>query len=131
MDGRRNLGAVIGTAILLAGCGGDGGPVTVEDPELVVRLVVPAAIPEKSVLDVQAHIVRARGVEPPIVVSFEKSNVGEPFNEAGFIILHGLEDRVAVARIPIFKDPTIRATARDASGLESTSMASVDVLEYP
>lgn len=130
MDGRRNLGAAIGMAILLAGCGGDG-PATPEEPELVVRIVVPAAIPEKSVLDVQAHIVRARGVEPPIVVSFEKANAGEPFNGAGFVILHGLEERVAVARIPIFKDPTIRATARDASGLESTSMASIDVLEFP
>lgn len=124
---------IVGAVIVAAGAWGcgEGELVAPPAPELALRVVAPAAIPEKAVVGIEAHLVRSRGVKPPVVVTFEKANAGEPFVGAGFIILHDLDQRVAVARIPIFKDPTIRATARDASGLESVSVVSIDVLEYP
>lgn len=125
----RIVGAMV-VAAAVSGCG-EGELVAPAGPDLAVQVVAPAAIPEKAVIGIEAHLVRARGVTPPVVVSFEKANAGESFVDVGFIVLHDLDRPVATARIPVFKDPTIRATARDASGLEAVSVVTIDVLEYP
>lgn len=123
---------LLATAIAVAplACGSDG-PAGPEAPQLAVRVVAPAAIPTKDVLDIEARIIVARNVAYPIVVTFEKQNVGEAFVPAGSITLRDRSETVAVARLPIFKDPIIRATARDATGLTNFSETTIDVLDFP
>jgi hypothetical protein len=119
-------------SLLVAGCTDDDSPF---EPGAVIdfEIIVPAVLQAKGLVDVETHILLARGVEYPLEVTFEKANTGAPFFVEGTqTIQSSATSRVSI-RIPLLEDPRIRVTVRESSaqGLTVSKSVQVDVLDFP
>lgn len=115
----------------LAACS-DDGPSGPGSPSIDFAVTAPIEVASKAVIDVNVEIVRASGVQYPLVVVFEKANTGEPFFEVGSFFLQS-GDRIAVARVPVLLDPRVRVTVRESSPAELSvsKTIAIDVLDFP
>lgn len=128
---KRTWWSVLIAALSVVACSGDG-PAGPASPGIDFAVTAPSEIASKTVVDINVQIVRATGVQYPLVVVFEKANVGEPFFEvASYLLQSG--DRIAVARVPIFLDPRVRITVRESSPAELSvsKTIAIDVLDFP
>lgn len=126
--------ATIGLAVLgmlfLAACGSDpSGPST---PGIDFSVSAPVELPTKSRVDVVVTITRAQGVVFPLLVEFEKKNVGQPFNRQGLFVLSEQDRQIAMA-VVLRMDPLVRVTVTDSGtpALSVTKTVAVDVLDFP
>ncbi len=117
-------------ALVTAAC--NGGPAGPGEPQIDFTVTAPTTVNTKRVVDVEARITSAQGVQFPLMVVFEKANVGEPFFQVASYQLQG-NQRTAVAGIPVLSDPRIRVTVRESSAAEISvsKTIQVDVLDFP
>ncbi len=126
--------ATIGLAVLgllfVVACGSD--PTTPSGPGIDFNVSAPVELPTKSRVDVVVTITRARGVVFPLLVEFEKKNVGQPFNRQGLFVLSD-EDRQIAMAVVLRMDPLVRVTVTDSGSpaLSVTKTVAVDVLDFP
>lgn len=118
------------TAVAIA-CG-DGFLSGPDGPALTFSVIAPTQVEKKAVIDVETRVTRARNVEFPLIVVYEVAYVGDPLREVSRFFLFG-DQRVAVARIPVRLDATIRITVMESGegALSEVKTIEVDVANSP
>lgn len=122
---------VVLAALTAAACS-DDGPAGPSSPSISFAITAPTEIPTKGVVDVSVRILTASRVTYPLVVVFEKQNVGEEWFEAGRFILQS-GSQLATARVPVLYDPRVRVTVSESSATEFSvsKTIAIDVIDFP
>lgn len=128
---KGNWWSVLIAAWGVAACS-DDGPAGLGDPGIDFAVTAPSEIASKAVVHIDVEILRASGVQYPLVVMFEKAYTGQPFLEVGSYFLQD-DERFVVAPVPVGIDVRIRVTAKDSSPAELavSKTIAIDVLDDP
>ena len=126
---KRTLPLLLLSLAALACSDGLAGP---DSQQIAFTVTAPTEASGKAVIDVEARVIVAQRVQLPFTVVFEKANAGEPYFQVASLTLQGSE-RLAVARVPVLKDPMIRVTVRESSPAQFSvsKTIQVDVADYP
>lgn len=127
---RAMIGLAVVAAVFLVACGDD--PTSPSGPGIDFSISAPVELPTKSRVDVVVTITRAQEVVFPLLVEFEKKNVGQPFNRQGLFVLSDQDRQIAMA-VVLRMDPLVRVTVSDSGSpaLSVTKTVAVDVLDFP
>ena len=129
----RRHGFVLVAAAALAAVGCSESPTGPSGVGLDFQIFAPATLPTKAVVDVETRIAGSERIEYPLLVTYEKANVGESFVVVGTQTIADARTRSVAMRVPLFEDPRIRVTVTEASSraVSVSKTVQVDVLDFP
>jgi hypothetical protein len=128
----------IGLVALVAGsvaCADDDDPTGPADKVLEFSLSAPSSVPTKQQVEVEIRITQAALVNYPLTVTFEESNVDQPYALVATKILQKPEDTTERISEEAARDPVYRVTVCEA-GSEAARLCvektvQVDVVDFP